>query len=415
MTTTVEVAVIGAGPYGLSVAAHLQAAQISFQIFGSPLQTWRGNMPKGMLLKSDGFASNLSDPNSDLTLEKFCQSRGLPYDHTRVPVPLETFIQYGLEFQRRFLPNVDTRQVVGLEEEQGCFLLKLEDGASVIARRVVMAVGITHFSHIPDEFADLPSELVSHSSAHREMEPFRGKKVVVIGAGASAVDIAALLHESGADVTLVARRSAIAFNKGPGTKERTLWDRMRHPSSGLGSSWSSRFFCSAPGVFRLFPQKTRIKILKEYLGPAPGWPMRERVVGKVPMFLGSRDIKARVQDGKACVSFKGQDGNATECIADHVILATGYKVDLRRVKFLSEALFSRLRTVENAPVLSANFESTVPGLYFVGLAAASTFGPLLRFAYGADFTARRLSNHLRRAVGRESIEPASVERLSTTL
>lgn len=394
MNTTVDVAIVGAGPYGLSLGAYLKAANVSFRVFGVPMDTWRRHMPAGMLLKSDGFASNLADPGGQLTLEKFSSDRELPYHHTRIPVPLDTFIAYGLEFQKRFLPELDQRQVTGVRREGEGFRLELEDGAGVGARRVVLAVGITHFAYTPPEFEGLPAEFVSHSSCHRDMERFRGKRVVVVGAGASAVDLSALLHEAGALVTLVARRSAIAFNEGPGNKERTLWDRMRNPASGLGSSWSSWFFCNAPDLFRALPQQTRVNIVRKYLGPAPGWPMRERVLGKFPMHLGSKDIQASVLGKGLSVRFKDPDGKAVESVADHLILATGYRVDVRKLRFLDEGLRSSLRTVESSPALSRNFESSVSGLYFVGLAAANTFGPVLRFAFGADFTAKRLAAHL---------------------
>ncbi len=394
MTTTLDVAIVGAGPYGLSLGAHLQASSLSVQVFGSPFQTWRTTMPKGMLLKSDGFASNLSDPRSELTLERFCRDHGLPYDATRLPVPLETFVNYGAEFQRRFVPKLDPRQVVDIAFDRHGFRLKLEDGYRITARKVVLAVGITHFAYTPPEFENLSADLVSHSSAHRDLASLRGKSVFVVGGGSSAIDTAALLHEAGCNVSVVARRSAIAFNQGPGSAQRTLWERLRRPSSGLGSSWSSWFFCNAPGVFRLLPARTRLDIVKKYLRPAPGWPMRERVVGKIPMFLGCRDLQIKVDAGKARLTFKDAQDKTLEGSADHVILATGYKADVRRLRFLGEEVRSRLETLENTPVLSGNFESSVPGLYFVGLAAANSFGPMLRFAFGADYTARHLTLHL---------------------
>ena len=74
-----QVAIIGAGPYGLSIAAHLRSLGIPFRIFGTPVDTWRRHMPAGMSLKSDGFASCLSDPDDKGTLEAYCAERGIPY------------------------------------------------------------------------------------------------------------------------------------------------------------------------------------------------------------------------------------------------------------------------------------------------------------------------------------------------
>jgi cation diffusion facilitator CzcD-associated flavoprotein CzcO len=86
-----DVAIIGAGPYGLSLAAHLRARGVDFRIFGKPMQTWLEHMPKGMRLKSEGFASSLYDPDSKFTLAAYCKERGLAYADTGMPIPLETF------------------------------------------------------------------------------------------------------------------------------------------------------------------------------------------------------------------------------------------------------------------------------------------------------------------------------------
>src|ERR1700677_222637 len=137
-----ETAIIGAGPYGLSIAAHFRARGIPFRIFGRPMDTWLNHMPKGMMLKSDGFASNLYDPASAYTLGQFCAERGIEYGDTGIPVRLETFNCYGLAFQSRMVPELEEKAVVGVEEggAQG-FRLLLEDGETVAAQRVVLAVG----------------------------------------------------------------------------------------------------------------------------------------------------------------------------------------------------------------------------------------------------------------------------------
>src|ERR1700682_1683752 len=122
------VVIIGAGPYGLSVAAHLKATGVGFRIFGRPMHTWRTQMPAGMQLKSEGFASSLYDPQSSFPLGEYCRERGLSYADTGSPVPLKTFISYGLEFQKRFVPELEDTLVVSVERINNGFRLVLEDG-----------------------------------------------------------------------------------------------------------------------------------------------------------------------------------------------------------------------------------------------------------------------------------------------
>ena len=114
-TASSKVAIIGAGPYGLSIAAHLRANSIDFRIFGSPMHSWRMRMPAGMFLKSEGFASSLQDPAGRFTLERFCAERGVRYAAKNVPVSLETFTEYGLAFQHQIVPNLEEKAVVGLD------------------------------------------------------------------------------------------------------------------------------------------------------------------------------------------------------------------------------------------------------------------------------------------------------------
>jgi thioredoxin reductase len=407
MNSALEVAIVGAGPYGLSLAAHLQARGIHFGIFGPAMEVWRHHMPKGMLLKSDGFASNLSDPAGNFTLKQYCQTRGLAYDDTRTPVPLETFVEYGLAFQERLVPNLDSRRVEKIERTADGFQIQVEDGARFEARRVVLAVGISHFAFVPGLLSHLPEELLTHSSQHHDCSVFRGKRVTIIGAGASAVDMAALMHESGVDVTLLARASKIRFHDGPGSERRSLWQRMRNPPSGLGPGWKSRIYTDAPGLFRYLPEHVRLRIVKNHLGPAPGWPMKARVQGKVPMLLGYSIEQAIASNGGVRLSLRSEDGVFHDHETDHVIAATGYKPDIRRLDFLDAAIRNEIQAVANAPELSADFQSSVPRLYFVGIAAANNFGPMMRFAYGSDYTARRVARHLQKTIARETHKAAA--------
>jgi hypothetical protein len=387
----IEAAIIGAGPYGLSLAAHFWRRGLSFRIFGSPMDSWLNHMPKEMLLKSDGHASNLYDPDRELTLEKFCAERQIEYSDTSISVKLETFVRYGLAFKDRFAPELEDKTVVGLERGVNGYLLRLDTGELVRATQVVLAVGITHFSHIPGAIRNLPEGFVSHSYQHQQVTKFRGLNVVVIGRGASAIELAAALQDAGADVTLVARKTVLAFHNKASEKPRSLWRQVRHPQSGLGPGLKSRFFADAPGVFYHLPEQLRVHAVQTYLGPSGHWAWRERVEGKVPQLLGYALETARICKDKVVLRLHTDNGATRELVSDHVIAATGYRVDLRRLPFLDPELCSQIKLTESSPKLSRTFESTAPGLYFVGLAAAMSFGPVMRFAFGARFTARNLT------------------------
>ena len=397
--------VIGAGPYGLSIAAHLRAQQLSFRIFGEPMASWREHMPRGMSLKSEGFASNLYDPDGRFTLRHYCTEKGLPYNDVGAPVPLETFSAYGLEFQRRRVPELETTLVTHVSRVPQGFSITTAKGDRILTSAVVVATGIAHFDYIPAELAAVGPEIITHSYAHSDLAKFSGKTVAVLGAGSSAVDVAALLHESGAKVELVARRDAINFHE-PTVEPRPLLQRVLAPRSGLGLGWRSRLCTDAPLLFHKMPESFRLRVVRNHLGPAPGWFMTQRVVGRLPLHLGTTIESLTEHAGRARLAMRNREGIQNELTVDHVIAATGYRPALERLPFLEPQLRGQIRTAGGAPVLHHSFESSVPGLYMVGLASANSFGPLARFAYGAGFTARRLARKL--AARRELREFVSV-------
>ena len=408
-----ETAIVGAGPYGLSVAAHFRRRGIPFRIFGRPMDSWLAHMPKGMMLKSDGFASDIYDPESAFTLRRFCAERGIEYGDTGIPVRLETFTAYGLAFRDRMVPELEDKLVAKVQRLPGGFLLQLEDGETVQARKVVLAIGITHFAYVPESLAHLPTEALSHSARHRELEPFRGRDVVVIGGGSSAMDLAGLLHEAGAQVQLVSRRVELKFHSQPTGKPRSGWQQIRHPQSGLGPGMRSRFFANSPLAFHYLPERIRVEAVRRTLGPSGGWFIRDKVIGKVPLHLGCTPQGAQVQNGRVRLSVQASDGSEREIVTEHVIAATGYRVDLERLKFLSSEIRSRLKTVQGSPMLSSGFESSVPGIYFAGVAAANSFGPVMRFAFGAGFAARRLTQTVAKALAQSPVS-APAAKVATT-
>lgn len=397
----IEVAIIGAGPYGLSIAAHFRSRGIPFRIFGRPMDSWLAHMPEGMMLKSDGFASNIDDPAESFTLGHFCAERGIEYSDSGVPVRLDTFSAYGLAFGQRMVPELEDKFVADVERIADGFRLHLADGETLTARRVVLAVGITHFAELPANLAMLPPNLLSHSYSHHSLEPFKGRSVVVIGGGASATDIAALLHEVGAQVQLVARQESLVFHNKSMGKSRTWWQRIRHPRSGLGPGLKSRFFANSAGIFHHLPERFRLHAVRTHLGPAGGWFIKDKVIGRVATLCGYVPERAEVKDGKVRLHLRSAQGVEREIVADHIIAATGYKVDVDRLTFLSKKIRGEIKTVDHTPVLSSSFESSVRGLYFVGLSAANSFGPVMRFAYGSAFAARRITRAMTKALVRE--------------
>lgn len=397
--TESDTAVIGAGPYGLSVAAHLHHRRADFRIFGQPLHTWRTGMPDGMFLKSDGFASNLSAPEPGATLADYCLEHDVPYHPTDVPVPLETFIAYGLDFQQRYVPDLEEHTVTSVVRDGRGFRLGLDTGEEFRTKQVVVAAGITHFASMPQIVDGLSPDLVSHSSAHRDLSRFDGQDVTVIGAGASAVNLAVWLARAGARSRLVTRAPSVHFSSPPPGGRRTLLARLHKPGSGLGPGWRSRASCDAPDLFRLVPARWRPEIVRRHLGPSSAWHLKEPFESSVEVITGrSLQRVEATQNGVRLVLASAEGDPPITVETDHVICATGYHPDVQRLQFLDSNIRSELRTLAKAPVLSHRFESSVPGLYFLGLTAAVSFGPMMRFMFGDEFAARRISQDLVRCV-----------------
>jgi thioredoxin reductase len=407
MTDVIDVAIVGAGPYGLSLAAHLRASGVAFRQFGVPMRLWQTAMPAGMYLKSQGFASNLSDPGGQYTLERYCTEAGLPYASYGLPVPLDTFIGYGRWFQDKLCPDLEETLVSRVERHESGFNLTLATAEQVRARRVVIAAGVEHFASVPGVLAGLPSGSCTHSSAHKDLAIFRDSDVLVVGAGQSALETAALLHENGARVQVVARERELAWNGEPLAPDRPPRQRLREPESGLGSGWGTWFYSNHPELYRHLPGRTRVRRARTALGPAGASWLRSRVEVRIPVLTGQTIRSAGLDDGRVRLTLAKPGGPTSELTADHIIAATGYRPDLTRLTFLDRRLAAGIGTLAGSAAVDRQFESTVPGLYFIGPAVAYSFGPVMRFVYGADFAAHVVSDRLART-RQQSLVAASV-------
>jgi FAD-dependent urate hydroxylase len=393
MTDTVDVVIIGAGPYGLSVAAHLSAAGVRYRHFGVPMKLWRSAMPRGMYLKSQGFASNLSDAEGTKTLEAFCAATGRHYGSYGVPVALDTFVEYGRWFREQLSLPVEESLVTSVTRDGQGFAVTVADTEQVTARAVVFAIGVEHFAYLPAPFSELPQTLCTHSSAHTDLATFAGKRVIIAGSGQSALESAALLHEAGADVQVLARRPKLAWNGEPLAPDRPLTQRLLEPEAGLGSGWSTWFYSNHPDLFRHLPPSNRVHRARTALGPAGACWLRVRVEGQFPVLTGHTVTEAAADGDQVRLTVNG-DGTRKELTADHVIAATGYRPDLTRLGFIGEDIRPALRTLGGTVLAGRGYQSSVPGLYFVGPVVAPSFGPVMRFVFGARHAALSVSRQL---------------------
>jgi cation diffusion facilitator CzcD-associated flavoprotein CzcO len=396
-----DVAVVGAGPYGLAVAAHLRERGAPFRMFGRPMDSWLRNMPSGMFLKSEGLASSISSPGETFTLERFCRETGRSYGDYGAPIPIDTFTEYGLAFQRELVTDLEPTDVSSVMRPRDDFELLLATGETMKAKRVVVATGLVAHRHVPEVLAGLPEGLVTHTSEHRGFERFAGRTVAVVGGGQSALETAALLRESGAVPRVLVRKPALVWNPKPEPWPRPLRMRLRAPVGGLGAGWRMWIYSELPQTVRLLPYERRAAIGWGVLGPAGGWWLRERVEARIDVLVDHGIVAAREDRGRVELHAEAA-GERVAVTADHVIAATGYRFSLDSIDFLDPELRSRIAAVDGAPTLSPTFESSIRGLYFVGIGATPTFGPVMRFVYGTKFAAPRVADALARAAGRKT-------------
>ena len=346
-----DVAIIGAGPYGLSLASHLKAAHIDTRVFGDPLSFWRHNMPQGMQVRSAWDATHIVDPGNRFSLDVYAASTGIGKPD---PLPREEFIRYGDWFQRNAVPDLDRRKVAHIDATDGGFLLRLDDGHALCARRVVIAAGLAHQEYRPRQFADLPSNLVSHTSDHARLDQFRGRSVAVIGCGQSGCEGAALLNEVGASVDIISRDPVHWLGaETSGNLGRRDWywrlHKLMATRSGVGP-FPLNWLNEAPEFVHRLPGSIRLPLTTKSLRPgAAGW-VKPRLAG-VRIDSGRLVFGARASGERIILDL---DNGTREF--DHVMLATGYRIDIARLGFLGRGLLDAIAKDHGSPILSDGYE-----------------------------------------------------------
>ncbi len=341
-------------------------------------------------LKSYCFGTNISTPGPGFNFADYNGPRGL---ETFEPCSIGNFALYGRWFQEQKVPWLEPIDVVHVEQYARRFRLTLESGETLIASQVVIATGLARFAHIPQALKSLSSDSITHTANIDSFSAWKGRSVAVIGAGQSALEAAALLREGEALPHLLVRDAAILWQRRV-SRNRNLWRRLRSPISGLGTGPKAWGLARFPGVMHRLPGAMRTPFIARYLPPEGAWWLRDRVEGLIPVQLSTTVVSAVEKAGQVFLKLCHSDGGASELAVDHVIAGSGYVIDVDRLDFLDEKLRLGVRRIGSAPRLSASFETSIPGLRFIGPASVTSFGPLFRFVAGTEYSARTVSAQL---------------------
>ena len=374
MTTRAELLVVGAGPFGLAIAAYARRLGVEPLVVGEPMAFWKSQMPAGMCLRS-GIDWHL-DPAGEWTIARFLHERSLTADAV-TPLPLATYLDYTAWFARRSRLDIVPSLVERLDSGPGGrgFVATLNTGDTVHADRAAVAVGFHYFAHVPRELAGLlPAGCWEHTCTAVDLAALRNKRCLLVGGRQSAFEWAALLGEAGA--------SAIDVT-------------YRHDTPAFASShweWAGPLvarFVDEPGWYRALTQQERDALAYRFWSEGrlklEPWLTPRLHAGGVRPHPNTAIAAAAPLGGAVSVSLS--DGTAL--VVDRVILATGYKPALDRVPFLAAgSLLSQIAVRNGSPVLDDAMQSTVPGLFFTSLLAADAFGPFFAFTVSARAAAQ---------------------------
>lgn len=362
-----DLAIIGAGPYGLSLAAHAKEAGLQYKVFGYPMDFWKSKMPPKMFIRTLLDYTALSDPLNEYTLKKFESEKNLNLSY---PLPRSIFVNYGMWFIEKTNISIEKKHITYVLKNKHFFELKTEKGDHYQAKNVVVAVGLTNAKYIPSNLSSLPEDLVFHSSDYTDFRKFKNKHVLVIGGGQSAWESAALLHQANAKVELAYRRpKRLSPDKNMNAKQLELADKYYY-----------------------FSLQEKEKIRKYFERPTVSDFLVPLVEGKVTQRPNTFITQVLVKENNLLdVTFNDN----SNIVVEHILAATGFRFSVKNLPFL-KSMINKIKVNDiGEPIVNENFESTVSHLFFAGPATAYSHGPTFRFIAGVRRTSEVLINHIK--------------------
>eukprot|EP01098_Paradermamoeba_levis_P015614 TRINITY_DN8021_c0_g1_i1.p1 TRINITY_DN8021_c0_g1~~TRINITY_DN8021_c0_g1_i1.p1 ORF type:complete len:384 (-),score=-47.21 TRINITY_DN8021_c0_g1_i1:188-1339(-) len=378
MNHSTRTLIVGAGPFGLGLAAYLQRRGYDYQLVGKPMEFWKQHMPQGMLLRSN--ANWYIDPDHQWTIEAFLTlhyPRWLP----TTPISREQYIAYVDWFRQQAAIPVTPAYVQRLLQDERSFTAELTNGHTIQAQNVVLATGFQHFAFYPDKLtAILPAGRFQHTCDAVNMDAYRGKRILLVGGRQSAFESAALLREAGAQhIHISYRHETPRFEVADWSWVETIVEHMAGQPDWFRSLSSEqqeyyRYKLWAEGRLKVEPW-----LEKRICQPEVSLHPRTEVVSV------SQQADHSLRIGLSC---------GKQIDLDDVLLATGYQVNVTRLPFLSASIQKALTTQSGYPLLDLQFQSSVPGLYFSSFAAGQSFGPFFGFTVGVRTAAHLIGDAL---------------------
>lgn len=372
-----DLLIIGAGPFGLALAAYAQGQGIRHVVVGAPMDFWKTNMPQGMYLRStcDWSLDPLEVHSIEAYLKKIRKSCA-----EVEPLSRNFYLDYAGWFQReKDIRSLDVT-VASLDTDGGELVAVTDHGGRIRSRCVVLAIGFGSFAHVPAELEPLfPRDQYDHTCHLVDFRPLEDQRVLIIGGRQSAFEWAALMRESGV------RRVDLSYRHDTPSFATSDW------------SWANALvarMADDPGWYRRLDENEKQR-LNERFWTEGRLKLEPWLADRIDHPNVKLHPRTEVTGGHAGDSGIGVTLNSGETlIVDHVVFATGYEVDLARVPFLATGLLSNLEVLKGFPVLDEHFQTNVPGLYMTSLAATRDFGAFLGFTVSVRAQAKIIGRHI---------------------